>query len=223
MKVPRIIKPNKVLIVGVPRSGTTSLMDGFYKQGYYKVSEPYNPKIWIKIKHSYPLKQLEEYPTLVVKTIVGQVHDSWKGDWQSFIVELSKQFDKVILLDRRDNNEHYTSMLNLDYKLYLSRELGEDTHPFKKWREEEIPPMFAIGYKAAGGEDRLLSLKTELNELANKLSTDVDYYEDLYGEDKIMADHTIKEWEIDNIDAQKLLKYLDPSKKLKQTSKKSTI
>jgi len=38
-----------------------------------------------------------------------------------------------------------------------------------------------------------------------------------------MADHTIKEWEIDNIDVQKLLKYLDPSKKLKQTSKKSTI
>ena len=37
-----------------------------------------------------------------------------------------------------------------------------------------------------GGEDRLLSLKTELNESANKLSTDVDYYEDLYGEDKIM-------------------------------------
>ena len=56
-------------------------MDGFYEQGYYKLSEPYNPKIWINIKHSYPLKQLEEYPTLVVKTIVGQVHDSWKGDW----------------------------------------------------------------------------------------------------------------------------------------------
>ena len=34
-----------------------------------------------------------------------------------------------------------------------------------------------------------------------------------------MIDHTIKEWEIDNIDP-KLLKYLDPSKKLKRNDKK---
>ena len=35
-----------------------------------------------------------------------------------------------------------------------------------------------------GGEDRLVSLKTELNELVNKLSTDAGDYEDLYGEDE---------------------------------------
>ena len=213
----------KVLIVGVPRSGTTSLMSGFHDQGYYKISEPYNPFIWINTKHGYPLKELEQYPTLIVKTLVSQIHDSWKGDWLSFIVELSKHFDKVILLDRRDNKEHYTSMVNLDYKLYLQRVLGEDTHPFKKWREEEIPSMFEAGYKSGGGEAKLISLKTQLNELANKLSINVDYYEDLYGEDRMIAEHKIKEWEIDNIDVQKLVKYLDPSKKLKQFGKKSVI
>ena len=39
----------KVLIVGVGRCGTTSLMNSFTSQNYFKISEPYNKNIWKKL------------------------------------------------------------------------------------------------------------------------------------------------------------------------------
>ena len=33
----------KILIIGIARSGTTSLLNGISKQGYTKIYEPYGP------------------------------------------------------------------------------------------------------------------------------------------------------------------------------------
>ena len=40
----------KVLIVGLSRSGTTSLQNSFVDQGYTKDGEPYNYRLWKSIK-----------------------------------------------------------------------------------------------------------------------------------------------------------------------------
>ena len=44
----------KVLIIGIPRSGTTSLLNSFENQGYVKISEPYNYNIKKSIKYDNP-------------------------------------------------------------------------------------------------------------------------------------------------------------------------
>ena len=42
----------KILIIGIGRSGTTSLLNGIAKQGYTKIYEPYGaPKITRKNLH----------------------------------------------------------------------------------------------------------------------------------------------------------------------------
>ena len=50
----------KVLIIGSPRSGTTSLLKGIAKQGYFSNGEPYNYNIGPhKVNNKYPLEGLD--------------------------------------------------------------------------------------------------------------------------------------------------------------------
>ena len=43
--------------------------------------------------------------------------DIWEDDWYSFIIEFSKHFDKIILLDRLQFEEHLISVIHLQYRL----------------------------------------------------------------------------------------------------------
>ena len=51
----------KILIIGTPRSGTTSLIRGIENQNYFGNAEPYNYNIGPdKYDNAYPLKEINE-------------------------------------------------------------------------------------------------------------------------------------------------------------------
>ena len=206
----------KVLIVGLPRSGTTSLQNSFVDQGYTKLGEPYNYRLWKSIKYDYPPKEVIEEDNIVVKTIVGQMPDIWEDDWYSFIIEFSKHFDKIILLDRLQFEEHLISVIHLQYRL------SKDEAVMQRWTANDIPDDFLAGYMAAGGDKLLKNDKGELKGISDELNIPITYYENLYSDDRMAVFELINKWDLD-IDPFDMLDYLDPSKKLKQIDKKSVI
>ena len=201
----------KILIVGIARSGTTSLLKGITSQGFYGVSEPYNK--WVRSELTYPLEELDKYDNIVVKHIALQKPKNYKGTWVDFVKEFSKLFDKLILLDRYNLDEHYESVMNLWYKSHIKKQSVMST-----WISEDIPNLFRVGFSSGGGLTALQKEKTELKQLSIELKTDITYYEDLYSNDKPKVNKIITDFKLP-IDTIQLSNYLDPKYKLKKNKK----
>ena len=201
----------KILIVGIGRSGTTSLLKGIESQGFYGISEPYNE--WIRSELSYPLEELDKYDKIVVKNNLGQKPKNYKSTWVEFLKEFSKSFDKLIFLDRSNFDEHYESVINLWYKSHVQKQ-----PVMSKWSSEDIPNLFRAGFSMGGGRQRLQKEKDELKQLANDLKCDITYYEDLYSNDIHMVNQTIWDWKLP-LNNNELRIYLDPIHKLKKDKK----
>ena len=206
----------KVLIIGIPRSGTTSLLNSFENQGYVKISEPYNYNIKKSIKYDNPPKEVLEQDNIIVKSNVTHIPYKWKHDWYTFIIEFVKYFDKVILLDRLQFEEHLMSIMHLHYRIFKGKSV------MQKWSLNDIDSNFIAGYLAAEGDKILKRDKEQLKTISEELNIPITYYEDLYSEDRIKVFELINKWDL-NIDPFEVLDYLDPSKKLKQADKKSII
>lgn len=196
----------KILIIGIGRSGTSSLIHGISKQNYFEISEPYNSAL---IKQKYPLRDLERHSDIVVKTLSHQKPRKYHGSWYNFILEFSKNFDKIIMLDRLDFDEHYESMINLWWQVKNNQDI------MAPWSSEEIPELFRTGYELGGGKMRLHAEKTDFNQLAEKLKCKITWYEELYGNDRQKSLHIIKEWKL-NINEHLLNDYLNPKYKIKK-------
>jgi len=202
----------KILIVGVGRCGTTSLMNAFSAQNYFKISEPYNRKIWKEIKWNHPIEKLNTEENIIVKTLIGQTPKSYNNSWFNFIEDCIQYFNKVIWLDRKDIQSHYESVVNLWYRKKTEQNL------FDKWRMEDIPKDIIKQYD----DSEFYIHKKDFQETIDNLNQKVTWYEDLYGEDRNKSLDIIKSWNL-NIDANKMNQDLHPSKKLRQFEKKSVI
>lgn len=201
----------KILIIGIARSGTTSLLKGIESQGFHSISEPYNK--WVREELSYPLQELNNHTNIVIKTNGNQKPKKYKGSWVDFILEFSKSFDKLIFLDRYDFNEHYESIMNLWYKSHIQKQ-----SVMSEWVSEDIPDLFRVGFASGGGRQGLQKEKKELKQLATELNCDITYYEDLYSKDRSKANQTITDLKL-QVDTLELSNYLDPKYKLKKTKK----
>jgi hypothetical protein len=201
----------KILIVGIARSGTTSLLKGIESQGFYGISEPYNE--WIRSELSYPLEELDKYDKIVVKNNLGQKPKNYKGTSVDFVKEFSKLFDKLIFLDRSNFDEHYESVINLWYKSHVQKQPVMST-----WISEDIPNLFRAGFAMGGGRQRLQKEKHELKQLANDLKCDITYYEELYSNDIHIVNQIISDWKLP-LNNNELRIYLDPIHKLKKDKK----
>ena len=170
----------KILIIGVSRSGTTSLLKGIESQGFYGISEPYNE--WVRKELSYPLQELNNHTNIVVKSNNNQKPKNYKGTWIEFVTEFSKSFDRLIFLDRRDFEEHYESILNLWYKSHVQKQ-----PVMSKWSSEDIPNLFRVGFSSGGGRYTLQKEKDEFKEVVEALNGNITFYEDLYSQDRNLA------------------------------------
>tara|TARA_B100000029_G_C17588586_1_gene961851 strand:+ start:22 stop:738 length:717 start_codon:yes stop_codon:yes gene_type:complete len=237
----------KIQIIGVARSGTSSLLRGISKQGYIKIGEPFNYALRIKDKIPYPIPELETEQNVCVKSLTSQVphQDEWQFDGDpngiDFFIEFQKtfikQFDRVILLDRKNDTEHFTSYLNLikhitsDNRLKVRINDNEeliDTSQ-KKWYEgdltKEVINKTLQNFKKKTGQnakDVFEKEKKQINLLSEELNIPITYYEDLYGEDRIESFEIINKWDLD-LDPFELNDYLHPKYKLKQPGKKPII
>ena len=209
----------RILILGLPRSGTTSLIRGIKDQGYHAIIEPFNGGLQNAVEREYPLKDLLDYDKVVVKNTTYQKPSSWTKDWHEFNLEFMPLFDKFIFLDRRDFEKHFDSIVHLWYRVVTK------STTMQGWSDEDIPKDFRNGYVVGGGADKLHKEKESLRELLSKIghSDNITYYEDLYGSDRDKSLEIIKGWNLTDIDSNRLNEFLHPSRKLYRGERRAVI
>jgi hypothetical protein len=108
-----LIETNKsILIIAVPRSGSTSLCNAFGKS-FFAMFEPLNMLFRPKIDTKTFIEQISK-KNIVVKTMPDHLPYDWKaGDYLNFIKTIIPYFDHVILLDRKNIKEQYDSYIKL--------------------------------------------------------------------------------------------------------------
>jgi hypothetical protein len=205
----------KLLIIGAPRSGTTSLSRGIASQNYFLKDEPYNYDIGpTKLDNKYPLKELGEYKNIIVKTIGYQLPKEKEGTTPiDFGIEFSSHFDKTILLDRLIWDSHYEAYVNLFRKLRLGLDI------YSPWTFDSLTKKDFQWAIENGVEEELKNRKKIISDLSENLNIPITYYEHLYSEDRIKVFEMINKWDLEDIDPFELLDYLDPAKKYRKENK----
>lgn len=164
------------LIIASPRSGSSNLMRSIAKaNNLNRLFEPYGSKVHKDLK-------VDGYCTKVIsrrKTI-----EFWE--------EISKEFDKVVLLARKDIEGAAESIT----KLYCS----ENHDPDMKWDKLEDWERVHL----PRGREIINESVFIIDELSKRLNISVDYYEEVYS-NYTLNDKSIK------LD----ISFLNPSRKCK--------
>ena len=218
-----------ILICGIARTGTTSLLQSLSKDKEI-IHEPFNYPLprFQKKKLKYP-SDFWDLKNTVVKSIYYQKPQESKLDNFLFYVEFSKYFDKIILLDRKNFQEHLLSCINLQAKIrnkvLYNEEKGKYKFAYVKkfshdspWREEDLSDYdfeYAKEYKF---EYHLKRDKEDLKKISDILKVPITYYEDLFGKDRSKSLQIIKNWNID-VDSNYLHDFLHPKFKYKKTKR----
>jgi hypothetical protein len=168
----------RILIVGIPRSGTTSVYNSIKSQ-YSELPSFYEPWFWRKNGEI----DIDSYKDLLIKTLIYQKPNPiLKRGYQlidclDFYRELVPKFDKVILLSRRNLNE---AAVSYDYAFKS-----------KNWQTEystdSLPKQWTIHMY------EVISNRIEV--LGNEFNLKVWYYEDLFNANNI---NTISSFITDN-------------------------
>ena len=212
------MKKKSILILGVNRSGTTSLAINLGKQIGSYIIEP-----WNKRKHinNYPISSVADKYNTVLKSIVNQKPKQCKEDFFHFLVELVEYFgiDNTIFITRQNLDEHILSYTNLMYGEYKFNEHLKKTgiedfsffsNMFKNWKISDLPKSYLYNQEL---QDKYRFLISKRNHLLLKLSSHfgkkIIWYEDLYGKDRKLSLDIIKSWKFD-INCNLLNEQLDP-------------
>ena len=152
----------KILIISLPRTGSTSLMEDLGRKNNLKIlSEPYS-------KESYKESSFNiNENNIVLKTIIGQKPPEEIDDLE-FLTNLAKKFDNTILLSRKNLKECAESCA---YRKYYKEKTGFSSSDPYYW---ELTPNFNEVF------DLIKNLDTKLKLLSEILNINVSYYEDLY-------------------------------------------
>lgn len=166
----------RILIIGTPRSGTSTLMRALSSStGYKQYIEPWNPTI---------KQEMLPYPydwndNIVVKTIVWDIPENYcQYDSSSvFYKELVKDFDRVIMIGRKSRED-------LLYSFAYQRNLDE-LHQYNR-----PPGSWLFPYHLDLRKIDLDSHKKEVErvcdsllEVSEYLNIPITWYEDLYCDD----------------------------------------
>ena len=143
----------KILIIALPRTGSTSLLYKLAKEnGLTPLFEPFDNSKRV---------QYNGETNVVLKTIICHHPNN---------LELTKEFDSVILLSRRNLLECAESHA---YQTYFSKVKNYNSN--NAYYYEEVPfDIFELCY------NDIIKWNTDLNELSSKLNIPITYYEDIY-------------------------------------------
>jgi hypothetical protein len=150
----------KILIISLPRTGSTELL--------YRISNQNNLKaIFEPFDGSGRFAYNSNMNNIVVKTIIIQypshIKSSNKFNW---FVNFTKEFDKVILLSRRNIKELCESYA---YFLYY-KDKGFDSISEYKWK---MTPNYD------NTVNKINSMLEDIQTLSEKLNIPLTYYEDI--------------------------------------------
>jgi len=212
-----------ILIIGVHRSGTTSLGKNLSKQVGKFISEPWNS--WVHIDSykasTYPIDSYISKFNTAVKTFPNQVPINYNGAKLDWLLELVEYMgiERTILVSRKNFKEHLISYRNLMYRVYKHRKFYKETGIFdsslklpvhSEWREEDIPEWFLnLKEQEINNKKDLIKNRDILFKLSSNIGKEVTWYEDLFGKDRKKSLAVIKSWNL-NIDEKQLNLDLDP-------------
>jgi hypothetical protein len=142
-----------ILIIALPRTGSTSLLYKLAKENALKpLFEPFDNTGRI---------QYNGEKNVVLKTIISHHPDNF---------ELSKEFNEVILLSRRNILECAQSHA---YQTYFSKIKNYNSN--NQYYYEEVPSnIFELCY------NHITMWNNDLNELSYRLNIPITYYEDMF-------------------------------------------
>ena len=145
-----------ILIIALPRTGSTSLLYKLAKErGFTPLFEPFDNSGRV---------QYNKEKNTILKTIICHHPNNF---------ELSKEFDSIILLSRRNILECAESHA---YQTYFSKIKNYNSN--NQYYYEKVPlKLFELCYAD------IIKWNNDLNELSIKLNIPITYYEDIYDSD----------------------------------------
>lgn len=209
----------KILILSVPRAGSSRLADALHRidQSYLKLAEPFNSNApgYIADEARWKLDENIILKTVPPNTPHGLEHNT--DLYLEFILDVSKFFNKFIILKRRNVKEHWESWLNLHKK--TSNNL--DSH--LAWSIDEIE-----GYNP-GPNINYETIITPLNKICDSFSLEknipITYYEDLFSFNRSKSKEEIEKWKLSDkfTYSHMLMELTSPTYRNRQDIKKPLI
>ena len=180
----------KILILSVPRAGSSKLTDILHRvdQSYLKLAEPFNREApgYIADEARWKSDQNMIVKTVPVDTSYGPELN--QDLYLEFILDVSKYFNKFIILKRRNKKEHWESWLNLHKKMSNN----QDSH--QAWNINELKgynPGPHINY-----EDIINPSNRICDNFSLEKNIPITYYEDLYSYNRNKSKEEIKKWKL---------------------------
>jgi len=164
----------KILIVSLPRTGSSQLLDNIAKQHNLKaIFEPFNGS-----NANKKLFDIKEHNDVVVKTIVCQApkkinndnDDQFINEYLTWVYEFIKDFNKIILLSRHDLTACVESLSFLVFNYKNSGFKSYKPYYYKR-------PPNEIYYKY---EKQIMISDKIINIMSKNLNIPITYYEDIY-------------------------------------------
>jgi hypothetical protein len=168
----------KILILGTPRSGSTSLVkfiDSHIKLSNYKmVIEPFNNSLYFKGDSN--IETLLQYENILVKNLFLLGHEEYPTKSFNNIYEYLKwcysYFDKIIILDRKDKLAQSESFVVNETSM---RESGIGWHVPKIYDIEKIESSYIKTMI-----DRYMESGEILKNISDTNNFPIFYYEDIF-------------------------------------------
>ena len=168
----------KILLLGTPRSGSTSLVkfiDSHIKLSNYKmVIEPFNNSLYFKGDSN--IETLLQYENILVKNLFLLGHEEYPTKSFNNIYEYLKwcysYFDKIIILDRKDKLAQSESFAVNETSM---RESGIGWHVPKIYDIEKIESSYIKTMI-----DRYMESGEILKNISDTNNFPIFYYEDIF-------------------------------------------
>lgn len=190
----------KILIIGNARSGTTTLTNAIGSAlNLNQIIEPFNPRIEYKI---YDSKQ----KNIVLKTLI-QHHETFED-----LTELSKNFDKTILLSRKDKIASWESSCNGAHKRQKIIERNGYYDGFDLWHQPYVHDPESLDEKS---KDDIIKIMNSMFDLSDYMGIPIIWYEDLYSTNKELAEQTFNDIGL-GVRYDDVYVYMNPTKKYRK-------
>lgn len=190
----------RILIIGTARSGTTTLTTAIGSvMSLNQVMEPFNPGVSYNLYN--PIQK-----NVILKTLI-QHHETFDD-----LVELSKTFDKTILLSRRDKIASWESYCNGVDKRQKLKDRNGYYDGFHLWHQPYVHNPESLDEKS---KDVVIGIMDSIVKLSEYMGLPIVWYEDLYSTNRDLAEQTFNSLGL-NINYDDAYTYMNPSKKYRK-------
>lgn len=183
----------KILIIGTPRSGTTSLIRAIGKSlNLTRIGEPFN--------YGHPFIETSESifdieDNTIVKTLYDHTPKLEEDNPFNFLIKFSKEFDLVILLSRKDK----TKILESIAHQYKHNKNGD-------WHQ---PYIYDDTLNTDEYVEHIDFVVSGIKKLSTELNIPITWYEDLYSGDLNKIEKFLRDNKLP-IETEEFFKFVDP-------------